>query len=673
MDVLKLLKNNGYKLDPYTVETLLTHYADNDDLENIEKTFKMFREENLKMFNRDWLKATPEKDSPEEINRRLVSLIRSRSARVTETVFKQLFESSAVKNDENVALTVVDLMCIDFGLQPRIPFIRENIFPCLNVNENPFHAFNQLQTTQIRIRAVIVAMIMHSLDRSDFQTAYEFATTHKDFYAIELIKQPLLKAFANTEILSNFIIFVRVIYESFAHINNYSRDEIHSRREIKQKKIEFVGEMLYAIILYLSRRYKDPNYIIRVLEAFIDEGLSISPEYAEKIRNIVDDHKKIKQLLTKLSTEPLNLKPFNIQKKPLNVISNQLSSAELQHFLDKESTLSVGAKEKQLFMAYVREENLAEIENFLAKGTFKLTEANYTSLIKLYTSNGKLANALHTLERASKDKPFFKLNYTRLGKLVELMLEKKCNLDEIETLLLNHRRDKYEFHNYTFENILDRLATNGKAELVEKLFDSFMKYNFIDANYKSTAPLVKVYLRNGSHAEAVAKYEYLIDTYKSVVMTMNLFQQLIINNEIDLLQRAYGIFEKTHGEQNALSNLAFSFIACGLDRQARAIFEEGRIQNLSKKLHMECKEFIKFQDVKSIETLLKATEDIDCNRHIIYLALLDIYIKQNNTKEAMDLWIKYSNVELSPIQPFKQRLAKLLKANKMDIPSGLEK
>lgn len=631
-----------------TIETIEAHGT------TIENQFNIFR---------------PALEGPsEEIIRKLLAHMKSRSMEVSEHLFEKLFKLAAKKGVEEV-LDVVNLMCSDFGIQPQITFVRDVILPGLDGKENPALASAKLQTTKIRYRNVIMAVVNNSLNHGDIKTAYEFLRGNQSYYGNELIKRPLLKAFTTTGDVENFVPFVRTVHDSYSKINDYYQEKKFSDAEIHENQKKFVEEILYSAI---SNRRTDTKLITDLLNAFIEEGLAIRPEQAEKIQTLlqVNSGTQIGRLLKSLCSETLELKPAKVQRNTSNVL-NQLKSADIQNILEVKVAQghSAVATEKLLFLAYIREGNTIEIETMLANGKFSLSNSDYALLIELYTRNGNLENAINMLKRVCANNASFKLDAIKVARLVTLMVEKDRNFNEIEALLLAHRQGKPEFRIFVFEHLFDRLAYNGQVKLVEKLFDTLLKYSYIEPTIESTAPLIAVYLKSSKFAEAVDKYEYLSTNYNLVPMTMVLFVHLIRHNEIDLLQRAYDIFERVNGENMALCRLAFAFVESGQDRQARAIFENERTKNISRFISRECKQYVNFSRLDSAKTLLKATKGLYCDRHIIYATILDIYEKENKAKEALDLWCEYSTEDGIIVKPsFKNKLATLLKTNKMEIP-----
>lgn len=772
-ETMSSLKENGFKVNYYTLGALLSHYAKVGDLENIEKTFDLFKEEGIELLNRDIFKticelavnghadkidallphlqpnielkrslqnavtlfveskqsalvpkivqlsagdaksiyrhllremlrlSSPESElketidrieatgftieenfdifrpalecSSEEIIRKLLAHMKDKSIEVSESTFEKLFRLSAEKGIKEV-LDVVNLMCAEFKIQPRISFIRDVILPGLKVKENPALAFAKLQTTSIQLRKVTLAIINGLLNEGDIKTAYDFACSNQCFYGVELVERPLSRAYATTGDVSNFVSFVRLIYKSFDKINFYYNDKKLTNEEIQSKQKAFVGRILFEAI---KHRQSETNSHTNLLNAFAEEGLTISAEDAEKILKHlkIDSDTQIGRVLQKLSTEQLELKPIKEQTnlKQMKIL-NQLSSADVQNILEVKLAQghNAAATEKLLFLAYIREGNISEIESLIASNKFSISNSDYALLIELYTRTGNLENALNMLKRVCANNSSFKLDRIKVAKLVTLMVERDRSFDEIETLLMAHRQGKAEFRIFIFEHLLDKLAANAQSKMVDQLFDALVKHNYIEPTVESTGPMITSRLKSGAYAEAVDKFEQIAETYKLVPMSMVLFIHLIRSNEIDLLQRAFDIYEKVRGENSALRQLAFAFVECGQERQAKAIFENERLKNISKNIESECRKYVEHGKIESAKTLLKATKGIFCDRHVIYRTILDIYHKENKAQEALDLWVEYTTDGILPNQAFKTKLAVLLKANNMEIPFDLE-
>lgn len=617
-------------------------------------------------------------DGPsEEIIQRLLDHMQAKDIPVTENVFEKLIQLAA-KKDVNDVLAVVNLMCTKFKINPQMTFIRDVILPALNSKEDPMLAYAKLQTTGIRQRTATLAIVTNSLANKDIKVAYEFASANlRAFYALDLVRRPLLDALMATQDIQHFVSFSRVMHDSLSGINGYIKLKPETQApftesEIKKKQKAFIEELLWSAI---SSRRTDHAFVIKLLKSFAAEGLAISTAQAEKLQAHlqVESETQIGRLLHKLSAENLSLRPLETKRRTTNALTS-LSAIEIQNILEVKQAQghSAAATEKQLFLAYIREGNTAEIESILVKDKIALTNSDYAQLINMYTRTGNLENALMILKRVCANNASFKLDCTKVARLVRLMIDKQRDFEEIDALLLAHRQGSAEHRIFIFEHILDDLAENGCYKLTEKLFDTLIKYNYIEPTTQSTRPLVQAYLKAAKFDEAVDKYEHLASTFKLVPMTMVLFTELIKNNKIELLQRAFDIFDRAHGEQNAMCRLAFAFVECGRVQQARAILENDRMRNISPNIARECKAYVEYDRSDAAAVLLKATAGLFCDRHVIYQSLLDIYAKKNNASDALDLWYEYSVEEgMLPTPQFKRGLVSLLKANNKEIPAEL--
>lgn len=639
----------------------------NETIANIEKI-------GLSVENNFFAIFKPAINGPsEETIRKLLAHMQSQSIGVSENEFKKLFELAVIKGADEV-LNVVNLMCTEFRIQPQFTFISDVILPGLKSSENPTLAFAQLRTTDIHTWRVILAIVNDSLNNGNIKNACDFASANQIFLGAKPIEISLLKAFAGSGDVTNFVALVRLIHDSFNRINEYVGDETVSDAEIWEKQNKFIGGILFSAI---SKCPVDSSLPTQLLESFIEAGLAIHPDHAKKIRNYlgINDQTQIGQLLNRLTqTKSLMVKTDERQRSTPR-ITNHLSSTNLQNILEerKRAGHDSAATDKLQFMAYIHEGNDSKVESLLSNGQFSIGIKENVLLIDMYTRLGKLDEALKILERISANNPSFKLDRMKVGKLVRLMVEKECDFIDIEALLLDHRPSKAESHNVVFKQILDRLAANGKVDLVEKLFDTLCKYGYIQPTAESTAPIILAYLNEQNFAGAVGKYEYLANTYNMLPLTMVLFIRLIENDQVELLQRVFNTVISVYDESVALCRLAFAFIQCGKDNEARKVLKNDRIRNLSIHLAKECKQYSVFGRIEAAKTLLTATKGLNCDRHVIYQTILDIYEKENKAQEALNLWCDYfMEDDIAPKQQFRKKLVNLLKLNNLEVPSELD-
>ncbi|XP_055323297.1 leucine-rich PPR motif-containing protein, mitochondrial-like [Sitodiplosis mosellana] len=610
------------------------------------------------------------KGSSEEIIRRLLVYMKANEMEVTQITFEKLFQFSAAKGVDEV-LNVVNLMCTDFRILPQSAYIRDVILPAFGASEDTAFVLTKLRKTKIPVNRTIIALVNKSLNKCDFKTAIDLLNSLQCFYANNrFITQPLLNAYASTGDEQSFVRIVNMMHANFAKINEDRDVKLFPAIEV-QKKQKFIGEMLYASI---AHTLTDSKRLTQLLDAFIAERLVTSSKHIEKIQEEllkVNGSSQISRLLTKLSADKVQLKPSN--RKP-RIDMDQLSAAELQIILDEQRSMGrdVAGTEKLLLLAYIHGGNVAQVDSMMSGGQFTLTNANYAKLIELYTRIGNLESALDMLKQVRTKNPSFKLNPTITAQLATLMYENNVNFDEICALLYTQRLDKEVLKdNIPFEKFLQRLAADGHTQLVEQLFNTLVKFNYIKVSIQTVGPLISVHLNNAVYSEAVAKYEYLAKTYKLTPMSTRLFEELIRNNELDLLQRAFNTHE-AHDKSDAIGRLALAFSQCGQARQAKSHFERVRINDVTKIIHKQCKRYVVTDDIESAKKLLKSTSGLSCDRRKIYQTILDIYHKQNMAEEALELWTDIANDNILPSANFVDKLVELLRANNIKLPSDLE-
>ncbi|XP_055315863.1 leucine-rich PPR motif-containing protein, mitochondrial-like [Sitodiplosis mosellana] len=613
------------------------------------------------------------KSSSEVMIRQLLAHMKTNGIEVTDVAFEKLFQLSAGKGVDAV-LEVMNLMCTDFKIYPHIAYIRDVILPALNADDDMALALTKLKQTRIPVHRTVKACVNSSLNKYDFKTAINLLKNYECFYANRFITETLLNAYATTGDVRNFVRIVKIIYDNFSKINEYYREATLSDADVRKRQMTFVGEMLYSSI---AHTLTDAKRLAQLMHAFIAEGLTTSPNQIQKIQQHllkVDDQLQIGRLLTQLSAHKMQLKPINAKQR--GDMGQQQSSIELQSMLDEQRSLgrNVAGTEKLLFLAHIREGNVSEVESMMkSSSTLNITNANYGMLIDLYGRIGNLEKGLNVLKQACAKDPSFKLYPMTTARLVTLMYENKFSFDEMEALLYTQRQDKVILNNNVpFEQLLQRMAADGHTQMIEQLFSALIKFNYIKATVDTTGPLITVHLKIASYDKAVEKYEYLAKTYKFMPMSVVLFKELIQKNQKDLLGRAFNTHKSVHGESDAVSRLAFAYSECGQVDEAKLLFASNRIHDITKEVGKVCRVYTTSDDIESARILLKSTAGVACDRRIIYQTVLDIYYKHSMAEKALELWTEISNDNILPTPNFIDKLAELLKANNIELPSDLE-
>lgn len=130
----------------------------------------------------------------------------------------------------------------------------------------------------------------------------------------------------------------------------------------------------------------------------------------------------------------------------------------------------------------LKKDNFAEAEKMMASNIIFAKE-DYQWLMRRYDHEGKLENALNVLKRVRANGASFECKQA-LVSIVELMIKKDFDFNEIENLLLSHPVKESAYPSifyHEFEELLGKLAHSGQMELFQKLYDALVKYNIIKA------------------------------------------------------------------------------------------------------------------------------------------------------------------------------------------------
>lgn len=649
------------------------------------------------------------KGSSAKLIRRLLTYVKVNGLTVTEMAFEKLFELSATATPSSNAddiLKLVDSMCVDFKIQPSVVYIRDVILPAIlqtigRANNEKgsllVMAAGKLRKTKIHHYRTMGALINSSLNQCDFKTATHLMNNYQYFYAIPFITETLLNAYASSDEAHHFVEILKIICQSFSKINNSQPHEHHhlSDDDINQRKQAFIDEMLNAAVARTLA--DDGKRLTKLLEAFVAAGndLIISPQQIRKIQqqlsemdlNFSGNHllqidRSLKNLMRK---EDRKLSSLHLGKS-INLLDRQhLSAAELKQTRDELHGVGrdVAATEKRLFLAYLREENIPEVDAMLSgantyAGKLYLTNANYSTLVDLYTRHRQLDKALNMLKLASKHDSTFKFNSILLAKVITLMYDQRQFEDfkEIYRLLDIHCPHRMNTpQNILFEKLLQRLAADGHTQYVQQLFDALVEFNYMRATPQTTGPLITVHLNNGKYDLAVEKYRFLAETFKFLPMSTVLFQTLIQHEQNDLLECAFNVCHQIYGKSVALSYMAFAYSACGQTEKAKQIFQSNCIADVTADIRKMCIKYGEKCDYESAKMLLESTDGIaacEFSRRIIYQTILDIYCKCDMADAALELWTSICNDNVIVTSNFINELAKLLNANHIELPHDLQ-
>lgn len=321
--------------------------------------------------------------------------------------------------------------------------------------------------------------------------------------------------------------------------------------------------------------------------------------------------------------------------------------------------------EDSQFQRLIRERDCTGVELLLERGNLNMTQRKYNAVIELYIENSQLEKALKTFEKAIAVEKSFRLNPNILLELVKFMVVNELDFEKIKDLLAIHRKPKAVNRSNKLRSFFQQLADSGQAEMLNKLYDSFVENNIVKAD-TLYLPLISVHLTNNNLNLAVDTYEKFMTTKNVAPHTVELMTFLIERNEMELLQRVYKIYELAVSTNIAQYRLAFAYSRCGREEEAKSIFKNVNMEESKGFMYRECKSLEILGKVEETKVLLRLTKGLPFDRHLIYRTLLELYCKTEQIENIINLWTEHDADETAkPTKDFVGRLLYYLKENKI--------
>ncbi|CAH1960976.1 unnamed protein product [Acanthoscelides obtectus] len=563
----------------------------------------------------------------------------------------------------------------DFNLTPSGETVREYVIPNLKGKSSELIA--KLREANVSVGSSACSLVIHLLQKNEIDEAAALANSVRAYYQPELVKRAFTNAFYKTNDIKSYMSLLRTFYEAADRKNVIqSQDD----EEVVSSTIDKTA-LIGTFILDLTTNRRFLEVAEPILEALVNEGLSISNTTAEKIEEKLGEKmtENISKLLGKLTSGELTPTPIN-KKKLSYVPSHQMNIAQLERLVQNLSSKGQDVKglKRQLLTLYYRAKDLNKTEQILEElkqsSDFVFTNGMYAQLLDLYAYHDNLEKAMEYYELLKKDDgDKFTLDDGKIVRLACLFI-KKGRIDEgIKILETTPRDEKNEERNFTYSALvwrfLNSLAEEGKVEELNKVFDALTKHDFIQVNNVLLGPLIKVHLTRGDLDQALEKFEWCVKQYKSTPWKNELACRLIQVEDAEKLQKLTDLSTLVHGEVNSLYDLVFAFVECGRIRQARKILETPGLHNRPQRINSACERYQQEGLVKPLEGLKDATKDMDhIDRSDIYYQLLLSYIKQDDTDKAFGLWMQMQEEDLLPSDQFLSTLAAHLNEKGREVP-----
>ncbi|KAF5285354.1 hypothetical protein FQA39_LY04453 [Lamprigera yunnana] len=554
----------------------------------------------------------------------------------------------------------------NFNVPPNSETIRDYVIPNLKGRSN--EVLFKLKQANISMGSSASNLVYALLQRGDIEEAAIISSRITAYYSPELIRRPLTNAYFKTNNLDAYMTILRYTYENLDR-----RDMVMENEEQPVDKTEVMGQLLWD----LTSNWRSFLIICEaVLNKFVEQGLSISTETAEKIQDKLGEKltPEISNLLGKLTSGELI--PSTLERKaPVYTPSDKMNIPQLErliHNLSAKGQDTLGLK-RQLLTLYCKAKELEKVESLLSEletNGFEYTVGVYSQLIDVYSYHERLEKTLECYAKLKELNNKFSLDL-QIIRIVGLYIKADRFNEAMQFLKDEVHERKLEDQPFQYTSLcwrlLNSLAEQGKAEELEHLFDVLVKNEFIEANNVMLGSLVKVHLINDNIDKALEKFEWCCNQFRATPWKNELACKLIQMEDAEKLQKLTDLSTSVHGEINSLYDLVFAFVECGRIRQARKILETPGLQTRPQRINNACQRYQMGGMVKPLEGLKDATKDLNhIDRSDIYYQLLLSYIRQEDADKALGLWTQMQEEDMAPNAEFLLTLGNFLV--KKDIP-----
>ncbi|XP_031625293.1 uncharacterized protein LOC116341980 isoform X2 [Contarinia nasturtii] len=314
-------------------------------------------------------------------------------------------------------------------------------------------------------------------------------------------------------------------------------------------------------------------------------------------------------------------------------------------------------------------------DNKKPKTINKLLDRNHDELadsIKTIMSNvkqGKVESALQIYKKWSKTEGFHKTDIVYLTLLRSLLSSKR--IDDAKAIVI-------EFNS----NEIKSSTTKQSDAILCSIFDGNYEANdfmwFVDniiftqkyCNHRILNIIMKNVLENANLDETCDLFGRIAHQFKKTPFTQPIACELINRNDTDNLEKILTILTKYHGQNNSILQMAFAFITCGRNEQAKRIFMSFDGNEFASKQIMDFIDNLKYRrQTKCLHNLLDATENyvsIEC-RTKIYSTLLELYANEPDTNEEIQKLVAAMIDEQIVPNDF-EKSRKLLERKKIEMP-----
>lgn len=582
-----------------------------------------------------------------------------------------LLAQKGKENDEEGLLQILRNM-VGNGISATGEALRDYVIPYLIKKDTPQNVILKLQIANVPVIHCARNIMVELLDSGNIKSAAEIALQYRPRGNYGLVARPLINALNKTKDVNSFVSILHVICskppalaqaEDDATTDDIVSDETNAIQEISR------------ILLSSIKSLGKPDLVESLLQGIYSKGLRITTETAESIQQFLGENMTTNhsELLSKLTTTDMEMVPLENSRRT-NGVRTTAQIEGLYKNLKAKGSANLTRIQKQLLVAYIKDNNVSKVNSFLEelKATnFELTTATLAQLFECYCENGEIQRAEDCKKQLSEKNPDFELNKYKLVVMAYALVKANRFDEAIQYLKQNKQADETPgfMVNSKCWQMLNMLAEQKNDAQVKEMTNTLIANNYIQASNVILGPSIKVHILKDDIESALKEFEYSCKQYRSTPWKGELMKALIMKEDATKLQWLADLSTQVHGEVNILHDLVLAFVECGRLRQARRILETPGLQTRHRRLDDACQRYVEEGKSEYLEGLLEATKELShIDRSNIFYHLLQTYCKADETDKALGLWTLLQEEGEVPSEQFLQHLGKHLKSKNREVP-----
>lgn len=229
-----------------------------------------------------------------ELTTALLKQLNKSGQTIRQHYFWPLFCNAKSTDD---ILNVLQLMQTEFNITPSGETVREYVVP--NIKEKSYDkVIALLRSAGISNATVATSTLYQALLDFKMAEAARIASSYQIYYAPNLYRNALLKAFAKTNDLDAYITIVRHIYENLPRaelLNAKEKDDVGEmsvegvedvaaevETQATSSQAEMLGRLVYDAVVYFKNDRAEMTH--KILDGHVKQGLTISNFQATRIQ-----------------------------------------------------------------------------------------------------------------------------------------------------------------------------------------------------------------------------------------------------------------------------------------------------------------------------------------------------------------------------------------------------